>query len=94
MEQLRKQLIDVCEQLRFISDQMLELQLQKQEETKVEQKTYPVQEFVVPQTESWDDDDEPSFIPSSGYTGLAAKRIIRRSASKCPACGKIGGCNH
>ena len=88
MEQLRKQLIDVCEQLRFISDQMVELQLTQQEE-----KVKP-QQFVVPQTESWDDDNEPSFVPTSGNTGLALKRIIRRSASKCPACGKIGGCSH
>lgn len=89
MEQLRQQMLDLSIQLRFISDELGKLQFNQQEETKVKP-----QQFVVPQTESWDDDDEPSFIPSSGYTGLAAKRIIRRSASKCPACGKIGGCNH
>ena len=92
MEQLRKQMLDLSIQLRFVSDELAKLQLQQEEEVKSSQQK--TKQFVPPQTESWDDDDEPPFSLTSGYTGLAVRRIIRRSASKCPACGKIGGCSH
>ena len=49
-------------------------------------------EFVIPETECWEDDDEPPFSLEFDLDKQQLKRHRRRAASSCPACGKIGGC--
>ena len=45
-------------------------------------------EFVIPDTECWDDDDEPPFSLQFDLNEQQLKRLRRRAASSCPACGK------
>ena len=49
-------------------------------------------EFVIPETECWDDDDEPPFSLQFDLDEQQLKRPRRRAASSCPACRKVGGC--
>ena len=49
-------------------------------------------EFVIPETECWNDDDEPPFSLQFDLDEQRLKSLRRRAASSCPACGKIGGC--
>ena len=49
-------------------------------------------EFVIPETECWDNDDEPPFSLQFDLDDQQLKRMRRRAATNCPACGKIGGC--
>jgi len=97
MESLRQQMFFLASQLKLISDQLIVIQSQLEEDKKDEKKAVaqPVQkveEFSIPQTESWDDDDHPSFMLNSGHSACAVKRIVRRAQSMCPACRKVGGC--
>ena len=49
-------------------------------------------EFVIPETECLDDDDEPPISVQFDLDEQELKRLRRCAASSCPACGKIGGC--
>ena len=49
-------------------------------------------EFVIPETGCWDNDDEPPFSLQFDLDDQQLKCLRRRSATSCPACGKIGGC--
>ena len=102
MDQFRDQVALMAAQLKAISDQMelLQIQLKHTEEKKTEEAPYTpfnspkMVHHTIPETENWDDDDEPPFNPTSGYSASAVKRIVRRAQSMCPACRKVGGCEH
>ena len=49
-------------------------------------------EFAIPETECWDDNDEPPFSLRFDLDNQQLERLGRRAASSCSACGQIGGC--
>ena len=93
MEPLRRQVVDLINQVKLVSDQLE--QLRRQLTPPPPPPPPPPQPPLLPQSEEcWDDDDEPPFYLQAGLDAQQLRRLDRRSASKCPACGKIGGCYH